>query len=150
MTARVDNSIVIQAPIDLIWEITNDVESWPDLFSDYATAEILVREGNTTQFRLTLHPDDCGSYWSWVSERTVDPATRTVRSRRVETGPFESMASVWEFTEVGSGTQMRWVDEFHLKAEAPASAEAMAAHINRSTQLQLRGIRDRIEARLAD
>ena len=53
--------------------MTNDVESWPELFTEYASAEILDREGDTVRFRLTMHPDENGKVWSWVSERTRRP-----------------------------------------------------------------------------
>ncbi|MGH3898242.1 MAG: SRPBCC family protein, partial [Pseudonocardiaceae bacterium] len=29
--------------MELVWSMTNDVESWPQLFSEYASAEILSR-----------------------------------------------------------------------------------------------------------
>ena len=40
MAGRTENDIVIYAPLDLVWEMTNDVESWPTLYSEYAKAEI--------------------------------------------------------------------------------------------------------------
>ena len=50
---RTDNAVVIDRPLDEVWERMNDVESWPQLFSEYAKAEIMEREGNTVKFRLT-------------------------------------------------------------------------------------------------
>ena len=75
MAAHTDNAVVINAPLDDVWERMNDIENWPNLFTEYASAEILEREGNTVQFRLTTHPDPeyDGQVWSWVSERTIDP-----------------------------------------------------------------------------
>ena len=43
MAGHTDNAIVIDAPMDLVWEMTNDVPAWPQLFSEYAAAEILER-----------------------------------------------------------------------------------------------------------
>ena len=60
MAARTENAVVINAPIDLVWNMTNDVESWPSLFTEYAKAEILEREGATIRFRLHTHPDEEG------------------------------------------------------------------------------------------
>ncbi|MER6142594.1 SRPBCC family protein [Streptomyces sparsogenes] len=145
--ARTDNSIVIDAPLELVWDITCDVEGWPRLFSEYESVEILHREGDTIRFRLTMHPDEDGTRWSWVSERTADPATHTVRSRRVETGPFAFMNIFWEFTPDPGGVRMRWVQEFHMSPGAPVDDAAMAEHINRNTRIQMELIRDRIEAR---
>src|SRR3954454_8849510 len=105
--AQVQNEIVIAAPMVLVWDMTNDVESWPTLFTEYARAEILERDGDTVRFRLTMHPDENGKVWSWVSERTPDPATRTVTARRVETGPFDHMDIRWSYREVPGGVEMR-------------------------------------------
>ena len=149
MAGRTDNSITIKAPMDLVWDMTNDVRSWPDLFSEYASAEILGDDGTTIRFRLTMHPDENGRQWSWVSERTPDPRTRTVRAHRGETGPFEYMNIYWEYLPAGDGVAMRWVQEFHMKPDAPFDDTAMTEHLNRSTRTQMALIREKIEARAA-
>jgi ribosome-associated toxin RatA of RatAB toxin-antitoxin module len=146
MTRRTDNAVVIDAPLDLVWELTNDVESWPRLFSEYASAEILERRGDTVRFRLALHPDEQGRVWSWVSERTPDPVTRTVRAHRVETGVFEFMDIHWSFEEVDGGVRMRWVQEFRMKPDAPLDDDGMAERLNRNTVGQMALIKTRVEA----
>lgn len=146
MAGHTDNEIVINAPIDQVWETTNDVVNWPDLFSEYAKAEILEQNGQTVTFRLTMHPDDEGRVWSWVSERTPDPVTRTVRAHRVETGPFEFMNIYWEYTETPEGVRMRWVQDFHMKPQAPADDAGMTEHLNRNTAIQMKLIKDKVEA----
>ncbi|WP_370415378.1 SRPBCC family protein [Streptomyces fradiae] len=147
MAGHTDNHIVIDAPMDVVWDITNDVPGWPNLFSEYASAEITERDGDTVVFRLTMHPDEDGNVWSWVSRRTGDPVTRTVRAERVETGPFEYMRIFWEYTEEpGGGVRMRWVQDFHMKPQAPATDEAMTEHLNRNTKVQMELIKERVEA----
>ena len=136
MAGHTDNHIVIDAPIALVWRMTNDVPNWPHLFSEYASAEVLEREGDTVVFRLTMHPDEDGNVWSWVSRRTADPVKRTVHAERVETGPFEYMKIYWEYTEEpGGGVRMRWVQDFHMKPGAPATDAAMTEHLNRNTKV---------------
>lgn len=143
-----DNSIVIAAPLDTVWERMNAIEDWPDLFSEYAKAEILERQGNTITFRLTTHPDPeyDGQVWSWVSERVVDPATYTTKSRRIETGPFEYMTIDWFFEETEGGTLMRWVQDFSMKPDAPATNEQAEVYLNKSTKVQMSVIKERLEA----
>jgi aromatase len=46
MSVRTDNSIVIDAPLEEVWRITNDVVNWPSLFTEYATAEILEQNAS--------------------------------------------------------------------------------------------------------
>ena len=148
MSVRTDNSIVIAAPLDDVWQITNDVANWPKLFTEYATAEILEQKDNTVRFRLTMHPDEQGKVWSWVSERTTDPRTRTVKARRVETGPFEYMNIEWYYEPADGGTRMRWVQEFTMKPGAPANDEQMEQYINNNTKTQMAIIKERIEQRV--
>jgi len=147
MAGHTENEIVIDAPLDLTWAVTNDVESWPDLFTEYASAEILERDGDRVKFRLTMHPDENGTVWSWVSERTTDEASRSVKARRVETGPFDYMNIEWYYDEVDGGTRMRWVQDFHMKPEAPVDDEQMTNRINTNSKIQMGIIKEKVEAR---
>ncbi|WP_328953547.1 SRPBCC family protein [Kitasatospora purpeofusca] len=150
MPGHTDNEIVIAAPLDLVWEITNDLENWPQLFSEYASVEVLERDGDRVTFRLTMHPDDDGKVWSWVSERTTDRPSLAVRARRVEPGPFEFMDIHWEYSEVPSGTRMRWVQDFAMKPTAPVDDDGMVNHINRNSRIQLQLIREKVEKKAAE
>ncbi|MEV6399184.1 SRPBCC family protein [Streptomyces sp. NPDC051907] len=149
MAGHTDNSIVIDAPMDLVWDMTNDLKSWPQLFSEYASVEVLEEEGREITFRLTMHPDEDGNVWSWVSRRTPDPRTRTVHAYRVETGPFEFMRLYWEYVQEDEGVRMRWVQDFHMKPEAPASDAGMTEHLNRNTGIQMNLIKQKVEAEAA-
>lgn len=145
MAGRTENEVTIAAPFDLVWDMTNDLANWPDLFSEYAAVEIMERDGDRTQFRLTMHPDENGTVWSWVSERTVDRAARTVRARRVEPGPFQFMDIRWEYEETPDGTRMHWTQDFAMKPEAPVDDAGMTARINTNSRIQLDLIRERVE-----
>jgi aromatase len=146
MSGYTDNDVLIEAPMDLVWEMTNDVESWPQLFSEYAAAEILERVGNTVTFRLTMHPDENGAVWSWVSERHADPVTKSVRSFRVETGPFEYMRIRWDYLQEAEGVRMRWRQDFAMRPQAPIDDHAMTQRLNTNTAIQMKLIKDKIEA----
>ncbi|XTZ15579.1 SRPBCC family protein [Micromonospora echinospora] len=145
MAEKTECAVVIDAPMDLVWEMTNDVPNWPDLFTEYASAEVLERDGNTIRFRLTMHPDENGRVNTWVSERTSDPATRTVRAHRIETGPFDFMNIFWAYREVDGGVEMRWEQEFHVRDEMPFDDAAMAAHLLKNSAIQMAAIKERIE-----
>ncbi|WP_319461706.1 SRPBCC family protein [Micromonospora sp. RTP1Z1] len=140
-----ENSVVIDAPLPLVWRVTNDVARWTELFTEYAVVEILEQTGDTVRFRLTMHPDENGVSWSWVSERTADPATRQVRAHRVETGPFEYMRIHWRYDEVPAGTRMTWVQDFAMKPTAPVDNTGMTERINANSRVQLAVIKERIE-----
>ena len=146
MPGQTENSVVIDAPIEQVWAITNDVASWPWLFSEYASAQILEQTADRVRFRLTTHPDEQQRTWSWVSERQLDPAARTVHARRVETGPFEYMNIRWLYLQRDDGVEMRWMQDFHMKDTAPVDDAAMADRINRNSVAQLARIKMIIES----
>ena len=96
MSGHTENSVVIDSSLERVWAMTNDVASWPWLFSEYASAEILNRSEDTVLFRLTTHPDEQDRTWAWVSERPLDPANHVVQARRIEAGPFGYMNIRWD------------------------------------------------------
>ena len=148
MAAHTDNEVVIGAPLELVWDRMMDIEGWPNLFSEYAKAEVIERDGDTIQFRLTTHPDPeyNGQVWSWTSERIADPATHSSKSRRIETGPFQYMNIEWFFEAVDEGTRMRWVQDFSMKPEAPATDDVVEANMNKNTKIQMALIKEKLEA----
>ncbi|OQO94806.1 polyketide cyclase [Saccharomonospora piscinae] len=149
MSGHTMNEIVVNAPMDLVWSRTNDVADWPNLFTEYANAEVLEDTGTRVRFRLTMFPDERGRVWSWVSERELDEETRTVVARRIETGPFEYMHIRWTYHVVDGGVLMRWTQDFAMKPDAPVDDAGMVARINTNTPVQLSAIKQRLEAEAA-
>ena len=145
MTGHTQNEITIAAPLDLVWEMTNDLENWPRLFTEYSAVEVLGREGDSTTFRLTMHPDPDGKVWSWVSERRTDRLGLAVQAKRIEPGPFEFMDIRWEYGEVPDGTKMRWIQDFAMRPDAPVDDAAMTDHINRNSRTQMELIKGKVE-----
>ncbi|MEY9908988.1 aromatase [Catenulispora sp. MAP12-49] len=150
MPGHTENTVVINAPLDLVWQVTNDLENWPTLFSEYASVEVLDRTGELTRFRLTMHPDENGQVWSWVSERETDREGRCVTARRVEPGPFEFMDIRWEYSEVPGGTSMRWIQDFAMKPTAPVDDAGMTQRINHNSRIQMDLIREKVEKRATE
>jgi aromatase len=146
VTGHTDNSVWIDADLDHVWRVTNDLRSWPDLFTEYSEVEVLAEDGTWFRFRLTMHPDENGRVWSWVSERTLDESTHEVVARRVEPGPFEFMDIRWSYAPEDGGTRMRWVQDFRMRPEAPIDTEGMAQRIDANTKVQMALIRDKVEA----
>jgi len=148
MAAHTDNSVEIAAPLEFVWDRMMDIESWPQLFSEYANAEVIEQAGDRVVFRLTTHPDPDydGQVWSWTSERVADPASRSSKSKRIETGPFQYMDIEWSFQDVDGATLMRWVQDFSMKPEAPADDEHAEQYMNKNTKEQMSVIKGRLEA----
>ena len=150
MAAHTDNEVIIEAPRDFVWQRMMDIESWPNLFSEYAKAEVIEEEGeNKVKFRLTTHPDPeyDGKVWSWVSQRTMYPDEHRAHSERIdmENVPFQHMYIDWYFEPADEGTKMRWVQDFSMKPEAPADDETAERYMNKNTKEQMGVIKERLE-----
>ena len=147
MSAHTDNEVVIAAPLELVWEVANDVERWPQLFAgEYAAAEVLERDDERIRFRLTTVPGPDGSTYRWVSERYLDRRRGTVSARRVDPGPFRYMHLFHSFTEVEGGTRLRWVQDFEARPDAPFTDDEMRRRIDAGSRANLRRHKDVIEA----
>jgi len=105
------NSILVNAPFQITFDISNDIERWTELFGDeYVSAEVLERKGNEITFRLT---DDEGK--SWVSKRWLHPEQRyAIASRHEPMFPFTYMKIIWLYIERENGTEMVWMQDFEM------------------------------------
>jgi len=147
VAAHTDHELVIHAPLDLVWDISNDLSRWPDLFQGhYAAAEILEESPGRLRFRLTTCPDEQGRTYSWVSERFLDVGRHRILGRRIDPGPFLYMHIFQSFDQVPDGTAVRWVHDFEmLPGGFPTDAE-MAARIERNAAANLRQHKTVIES----
>jgi aromatase len=148
MSGHTDNSVEIDAPPALTFEIANDLARWPELFAgEYASVEVLEQGPGRVRFRLTTEPHPDGQVFSWVSERFADAAAMTVTARRVETGPFTYMHIFQMVTPApGGGSVLRWVQDFEAREGAPFTDQEMSGHIDESSAENLLRHKQVIEA----
>lgn len=145
MTACNHASIVVDAPMDLVWEMTNDVLYWPTLFPDYAATEVLATAGGTTRVRVTMRPDERGGVHGWTAQRVVDPATRTVVMHQVSGHAFAFLRVLWRYREVSGGVRLDWTHEFQVDAAMPYDDHAMVQVLQRTVPRQLDHLKQCIE-----
>jgi len=150
------NSITINAPYDLIFDISNDIPRWTELFgTEYKGAEITKKEGNRITFKLT---DDEGKSWqSWrllFKERNF-----TYAEREEPKFPFKFMKIVWLYTPKADGmalaaggqttafwpVEMAWIQHFEMDEKAKFNDEQVEGFINKHSQDNLKIFKDVIE-----
>jgi aromatase len=151
MKGRTENSVVVYGDAERIFELTNRIELWPELFTEYESTEVLEREGHYLKFRLTMFPEEDGKVKSWVSERTVDTSKREARAKRLEPMyPFASMDIHWTYEPLpqGLGVIMTWIQEFEPHENFPFDVYRMESHLNHNTRIQLKAVKQAVEERL--
>jgi aromatase len=143
------NAVLIHAPIEDVFRLTNNVRAWPDLFTEYASSEVLEETEDSVTFQLTTHPDESGTQWSWVSTRWTNADRKSTYSKRnPASGPFKQMEIRWWYNSIDeTSTVMIWEQEFSMKPEAPFTEQVATNHLNGQTKIQQQVIKERVEQR---
>lgn len=138
------NSIVINAPYELVFDISNHIERWTELFGkEYASADVLERKGNEITFRLT---DEDGK--SWVSKRWLFKELKMAYAQRWEPlFPFKYMKIVWYYFETPEGIKMTWIQDFEMDEKfTKFTAEQIEGFVNEHSQHNMKIFKKVIEA----
>ncbi|HQO58332.1 MAG TPA: polyketide cyclase [Candidatus Omnitrophota bacterium] len=137
------NAVVINAPYGLVFDISNDIERWTELFGDeYVKAEILERNGEEITFRLT---DDENK--SWVSKRWLHKEQfYAFASRHDPLFPFKYMKIIWLYHVTPEGTLMTWIQDFELDPKFTAYTDGqIEGFINEHSRQNMKIFKDVIE-----
>lgn len=142
------NSVLIHAPVDEVFKLTNNVRTWPSLFTEYESSVVLEETPDSVTFRLTTVPDEDGHQWNWIAVRKTDQQRRSTYSeRQPSSGPFEKMVIRWWYDPAEQdSTVMTWEQEFTMKPTAPVTEETATNYLNGQTRIQQAVIKERVEA----
>lgn len=143
---KIENSITIQRSIDSVFDITNDIASWTNLFTEYQESKVLEKKDNYIKFSLTTKPEKKEKSRSWISERFIDRKNWSIRAKRIDpVYPFKCMDIYWYYKSTDAGTEMTWVQEFTMDPQSGYKDELVAANMNRNTKVQMAAIKSAIE-----
>ncbi len=136
------NSIIINAPYNKVFDISNDIARWTELFGgEYQKAEVIKKEGNKIIFCLT---DDEGK--SWQSWRLLFKDKYFTYSEREEPKfPFKYMKIVWLYTSKRQGLEMTWIQHFEMDDKAKFNDSQVEGFINKHSQENLKIFKSIIE-----
>ncbi|MEW6606374.1 MAG: SRPBCC family protein [bacterium] len=139
--AHTENSIIIEAERDRVFDVTNDIERWPELFDEYKEAKILCREDNKITFQLTNNEGKI-----WRSSRILDKENYQCTAEREEPKfPFKFMHLKWFYEEVPQGTKMTWIQDFEMDSESGYTNEEAENAINEHSKVNMERIKKIIE-----
>jgi aromatase len=136
------NSIIISAPYEKVFDISNDIPRWTELFGgEYQKAEVVSKEGNKITFRLT---DDEGK--SWQSWRLLFKDTYFTYSQRQEPMfPFKFMKIIWLYTLKPEGVELTWIQHFEMDEKAKFNDTQVEGFINGHSKDNLKIFKEVIE-----
>jgi aromatase len=136
------NSIIINAPYEKVFDISNDIPRWTELFgTEYKKAEVVKKENNKITFRLTDDEDK-----SWQSWRLLfKDRYFTYAEREDPKFPFKYMKIVWLYTPTPEGIKLTWIQHFEMDGKAKFNDEQVEGFINKHSQENLKIFKESIE-----
>ena len=136
------NSIVINAPYEKVFDISNDITRWTELFgAEYKKAEVVRKEGNKITFRLTDEDDK-----TWQSWRLLFKDNCFAYAEREEPRfPFTYMKIIWLYTPGPAGVLMTWIQHFEMDEKAKFNDAQVEGFINEGSQHNLKIFKKIIE-----
>lgn len=146
---RIELSAQINAPLERVYAIAKDVESFPQFMADLKSLVVLERspDGSRTvtewvgfvpQFRLNV---------KWTEEDIWDDQAKTCHFKQLK-GDYDRMVGEWRFTESNGGTQfISLLDyEFNVPLLGPLVQKVVQHLVKQNLQGVLNGIKARAEA----
>lgn len=127
MLMRTENSVVIDAPLQTIFNLAACTEQWPEIIPNYRSATLLRERGDVRLFRMVGTRDGFPFPLHWTSVQEVNRNQRIIRFRQVR-GITRGMLVEWTMEPVVGGVKVRIVHVFTPSWPSPLGP-LIAQHI---------------------
>lgn len=135
---RTSHSAPVDAPAGVVYGLIADARQWPLFFPENVHVERLEFDGAAERLRMWATAD--GRVRSWISERALDPGTRSVEFRQTRPQlPLTAMSGLWtveERPDQSSLVTLRHDYTVHTPGDAAWVERRLAAN----TEAQMAGI----------
>lgn len=112
MTHKVKRSALVPYSAQQMFELVNDIESYPQFMNDCVGASVLRRGDDWLEARLELQK--AGISQSFITYNQLDPPRRMTMS--LVEGPFSHLEGCWSFAQLdGGGCQVHLELEFDMQ-----------------------------------
>lgn len=109
---HIRRSAIVPYPPARMFDLVNDVESYPRRFAWCAGAAVLVREAGAVVARLDVRI--AGTTQSFSTRNTLEPPHRI--GMQLADGPFQALSGIWEFSALGeSGCKIALALDFEYR-----------------------------------
>lgn len=120
--SRISRSVLIARPVQMVFDLINEVEAYPQLFDWCRGAEVLARDASALTARLDLQ---YAGFNAAFTTRNQFERPHRIDLQLVE-GPFSDLAGSWLFTALGdSGCRVELSLDFEFAGRWVGSALAI-------------------------
>ena len=100
----VETTVLVQAPIDVVYAVAKDNESFPEFMDDVVSLEIVERDGDRSVSDWVGVIPTFGLKVRWRQEDVWCDSERTCVFKQVE-GDYDKLEGTWRFSEEDGGTR---------------------------------------------
>ncbi len=108
---RVESSIVINGPIERVYECAKDVERFPEFMQDVKDVKIIERDGSRVISEWSAYIPDFMMTVKWTEEDLWDDVARKCDFSLIK-GDYAAYSGNWTFTTVDGTTRFDSVVDY--------------------------------------
>ena len=140
----VERSIVIEGPIETVYELAKDMEAYPEFMPDVESVKVIERQPGRTVTEWETSVD--GTPILWTEEDLFDDEKFVIDYRLIE-GDLDKFEGLWRFSRQGSGTQVvLTVDyDFGIPELTNLIGPTLEQKVGENSEMMLKGMKRRIE-----
>lgn len=114
-----ENEVIINAPLDRVYALAKDVESFPKFMPDVESLVVVERspDGNRTVTKWVGVASDFKLKIRWTEEDVWDDNSHTCTFKQL-TGEYQEYSGIWTFTQTDQN-QTRFHSEIDYVYEIP-------------------------------
>ena len=142
--AYVERTILIEGPIEQVYELAKDMEAYPDFMPDVESVKVIEREARRTVTEWETSVD--GTPILWTEEDLFDDENFVIDYRLIE-GDLDKFEGQWRFSRQGSATRViLTVDyDFGIPELTNLIGPTLEQKVGENSEMMLQGMKRRIE-----
>ncbi len=142
--AYVERTIVIEGPIERVYELAKDMEAYPEFMPDVESVKVIERDAKRTVTEWETSVD--GTPILWTEEDLFDDENFIIDYRLIE-GDLDKFEGQWRFSSQGASTQVTLtVDyDFGIPELTNLIGPTLEQKVGENSEMMLKGMKRRIE-----
>jgi ribosome-associated toxin RatA of RatAB toxin-antitoxin module len=147
---HIENEVVVDAPLDRVYALAKDVESFPQFMPDVESLDVIEKseDGSRTVTRWVGIAKEFRIKIRWTEEDIWDDSSHTCRFKQLK-GEYNEYAGIWSFcaTDDGKCVFKSEIDyEYDIPLIGPLLKKVIERLMRDNTQRLLEAIKTRAES----
>jgi coenzyme Q-binding protein COQ10 len=140
----VEEQILVSGPMEAVFAIATDMESYPKYMPDVESVTVLERREGSTTTEWETQVEGTPIIWTEIDE--FDYVNHVITYRLIE-GDLEKFEGAWRFEEVEGGTRVTLgVDyDFGIPNLTDLIGPTLDVKVRENSQMMLRAMKEHIE-----